>query len=175
MERKVCKKAIFIFLAMAVLLIAGCAKPSQPKENPQTPEGPDTTHLRGENNSLGVAVSREIKSLSGMNINGRDGYEVVSLQVSIDNNSKKSVIISPAYVSLQTLDGAIYKYSAQLTQSLTGKAAFKEAKVATECRGGGLLIFELKKGAIPESITYNDQAGHNIPIKFPQDNKPKTI
>ncbi|PKM81323.1 MAG: hypothetical protein CVU89_09940 [Firmicutes bacterium HGW-Firmicutes-14] len=166
------KKFLILVIIISLTAFIGCSKTKQQGSAPEPPpEQPDTAHLTAEDNGLALSISREIRSLSGMNISGKDGYEVVSIQVAVDNNTKDNVPISPEFVTLKMTDGTEYKYSPELTQTITSKAAFKEVTLPPDYRGGGLLIFELKKGTIPDSLIYADNKSHEIPVKFPTEMK----
>ncbi|MBU7007668.1 DUF4352 domain-containing protein [Phosphitispora fastidiosa] len=167
------KKLFTLLLCSLILVFAGCGKTEtkNPPPAPDTEDKADTAHLTAEDNEFKMSVSKEIRSLTAMNIGTKDGYDVVSILVAIENVSKDNVPISPNFVTLKTLDGAEYKYSQELTQKITSKSAFKEVVLPPDYRGGGLLLFELKKDSIPETLTYKDEANHEMTIQFPTKTK----
>ncbi len=165
------KKTIGLLLCLLLPVLTGCT--SEKKEPPAKPPiQADTAHLTAAANGLDMSVSREFRSLSAMNIYAKTGYEVVSVQVALENNSKSNVPISPDFVTLKMTDGTTYKYSPALTDNITSRAAFKKVVLPPDYRGGGLLIFEIEKGSTAETLTYDDKAGRKMTIKFPA--RPKT-
>ena len=167
------KRIFLVSLTILLIIFTGCSK-QEPKDQTPPPKSDnlDTTHLTTEDRNLKISVSKKIRSLNGMNIYDREGYDLVSVQVAVENHSKEENIpISPDFVTLKTSDGSEYKYSPSLTQQITNKAAFKEVVLPPDYRGGGLLLFELKTGSITDSLTYEDESGHTMTVKFPSNIK----
>ncbi|RJQ41322.1 MAG: DUF4352 domain-containing protein [Nitrospiraceae bacterium] len=165
------KKLTVILFSILLLVSAGCAGSKKKEPVPVPPSQPDTSHLTAEDKGLEVSISREMRALTGMIASSREGYEVYSIQVAVANNSKDNVPISPDFVTLKASDRTEYKYSPDLTETVTSKAAFKEVTLPPDYRGGGLLIFELKKGSVMENLNYKDDSGHDMTVKFPSDVK----
>ena len=167
------KKLFTLLLCSLILISAGCGKTETKNPPPasDTEEKADTAHLTAEDKEFKLSVSKEIRSLTAMNISTKDGYDVVSILVAIENVSKDNVPISPDFVTLKTSDGAEYKYSQEVTQKITSKSAFKEVVLPPDYRGGGLLLFELKKDSVPETLTYKDNSNHEMTIQFPSKTK----
>lgn len=160
------KKFVTVFICILTVLIAGCSNPA-PKVAPPQPEAEDTTHLTVQDKGMGLSVSKEVRSMSQMIPSSKKGYDVVSILVKVENNSKANIPVSPDFVTLKTTDGTEYKYSPQLTDNgPLGKSAFTARTIPPDYSGGGLLLFELKTGSKVQSLTYNDKT-HNMTIKFP--------
>lgn len=160
------KKLVTISLCLLLVLVAGCSKPA-PKTAPPQNKAEDTTHLTAQDNGMGLSVSKEVRSMSQMIPSSKKGYDVVSILVKVENNSKDNIPISPDFVTLKTIDGTEYKYSQELTDSgPLGKSAFTARTIPQDYSGGGLLLFELKTGSQVQSITYKDN-NRNMTIKFP--------
>jgi len=164
------KKLLVLILCILLPVLAGCASDKKEQPVPKPPKT-DTTHLTAEQRGITIKVSREIRNLSRMIKSSKEGHQVVSLQVAVENDSKDNVSISPDFVTLKTVDGTEYKYSPDLTETVTSKASFKKVTLPPDYRGGGLLIFEIKQGAKIESLQYKDGAGRDIPIKFSSEEK----
>ncbi len=167
------KKLFIMLLCLLIAVFAGC---TSAKKNevppPQSRPDTDTIHLTAEDKGMVLSVSRNIRPIPQMNIYTKEGFEVVSILVKVENNSKADIPVSPEFVTLQTSEGTAYKYSPSLTQTQpVGKSAFTSRTIPPDYQGGGLLIFEIKKGSRAESLTYKDTSGHNLTIKFPQDVK----
>ncbi|WP_418792386.1 DUF4352 domain-containing protein [Phosphitispora sp. TUW77] len=163
------KKSIVLLLSIFILILAGCSKtaPKTPPSAPNTEENADAAHLTSEDKNLKISVSKEIRSLTAMNINTKPGYDVTSILVAIENVSKDNVPISPKFVTLKTTDETEYKYSEELTMKITSKSAFKEVILPPDYRGGGLLVFEIKKDSVPDTLSYKDNSGHEMTVQFP--------
>lgn len=154
----------FILLLCTFFLIAGCGAEKK-EETPPPKAEPNTTHITVEDKDLSLEVSRRVRSFSGMkNLQSQEGYEIIGISVKITNKSKNPVEISPDFVTLVTADGTKYKYS-ELT-SITGKGGFRKVTLPNDYQGGGLLLFEIKKGIPAEKVLYTDQSGHNLPVKL---------
>lgn len=165
------KKLIVSFLCLATLLFVGCAK-SEQKEAPPPPPQADTSHLTAEDNGFKLSVSREIRQLSQLIKSNKPGYNVVSIMVKVENNSKANIPVSPDFVTLRMSDGTQYKYSPTLTEGQpVGKSAFTKRTIPPDYNGGGLLIFEIKPGPTAQSLLYKDTSNHNLTIKFPSNVK----
>ncbi len=163
------KKLFILLLSVLIIVVAGCSKSEtkSPPPEPNTQEKADTAHLTAEDKEFKMSVSKEIRSLSAMNIYNKEGHELVSVLVALENVSKDNVPISPEFVTLKTADGTEYKYSAELTRQITNKSAFKEVVLPPDYRGGGLLLFELKKDSPPDTLTYKDDSNHEMTVQFP--------
>lgn len=163
------KKLVTVILCLTAVLLAGCSSPTPQAPPPKSQQGAqDTTHLTAQSNGLGISVSREVKSLSQMIPSSKKGYDVVSILVKAENNTKANIPVSPEFVTLKTIDGTEYKYSKELTENgPLGKSAFIARTIPPEYNGGGLLLFELKTGSKVQSITYKDSKNHDMTIKFP--------
>lgn len=168
------KKLIVMLLFLSLMIASGCANTKDKPAPPKPPEQADTAHLTAEDKGLAISVSREIRSLAALNTYAKEGYEIVSTSVAIENNTKDNVPISPDFVTLKTTDGTEYKYIESLTDKITSKAAFKAVTLPPQYRGGGLLIFEVKQGSDAETITYKDTIGHDMNVKFKTDAKTNT-
>ena len=161
------KKFVTVILCLLTILIVGCSSPT-PKAAPPQSSAEDTTHLTAQDNGMGLSVSKEVKSMTQMIPSDKKGYDVVSILVKVENNSKTNIPVSPDFVTLKTTDGTEYKYSKELTENgPLGKSAFVSRTIPPQYNGGGLLLFELKTGAKVESLTYKDNQSHNMTIKFP--------
>ena len=164
------KKLFILILCFSLLALAGCtAKKKKPV--PKPPAEFDTVHLTAADKDLTLTVSRDIRTIPGTNTYTKAGNEAVSIPVKIANNSKANIPVSPDSVTLKTNDGIEYKYSASLTEAVTGKSSFKNRSIPPDFQNGGLLIFEIKKGSKAENLTYKDKLGHNLVIKFPTEPK----
>lgn len=161
------KKFVTVILCLIIVLIAGCSKPA-PKVAPPQPSAEDTTHLTAQDNGMELSVSKEVRSMAQMIPSSKEGYDVVSILVKVENYSKANIPVSPNFVTLKTIDGKEYKYSQQLTENgPLGKSAFVARNIPPDYNGGGLLLFELKNGSKVQSLTYKDNQNHDLTIKFP--------
>ncbi len=166
------KKLLVAFICLLFTFSAGCTAKKKETPPPQTRQDIDTVHLTAEDKGMVLSVSRNIRSIPQMNVYTREGYEVVSILVKVENNSKADIPVAPDYVILKTVEGDEYKYSPSLTQTQpVGKSAFTKRTIPPDYQGGGLLIFEIKSGSKAESLIYKDTSGHNMTVKFPQNAK----
>ncbi len=155
------KKWFLLFLCMS-LLVSGCwsSKQTPPPKTTQ----PNTNHISAEQGGVKVEVSRELRTFPKSMIATKEGFDIVGISVVITNNSKENVPISPDNITLVAVDNTQYKYS-EVT-SITGKGAFKAVVLPPEYRGGGLLLYEIKKGVKIDKIVFKDKLNHDITIKF---------
>jgi len=168
------KKFVTVFICLLIILIAGCSDPT-PQNTPPQPKAKDTTHLTAQDNGMGISVSKEVRPMGQMIPSSKNGYDVVSILVKVENNSKSNIPVSPDFVTLKTVDGTEYKYSQGLTENgPLGKSAFTERTIPPDYTGGGLLLFELKKGSQVQSLTYTDEQNRNMTIKFPSSSQKQT-
>lgn len=159
------KKLITLLLCLGLFVFTGCAG-EKPDPAPSPPVE-DTTHLTGEDNGLGISTTREIRNMTKMIPPTKPGYDVISLRVKVENNTKADVAASPDYVSIKTEDGTTHKYSPTLTNSKpVGKSAFINRVIPPDYQGGGLLLFEIKSGLKVDSLNYKDDSGHNITLSY---------
>ena len=166
------KKILTLLLCFSVLFFAGCTAAKQQETRPKPQAETDTTHLTAEDNGFKLYVSREVRALSKLIKSTKQGYDVVSIMVKVENNSKANIPVSPDFVTLKTTDDAQYKYSATLTQGgPVGKSAFTKRTIPPQYNGGGLLLFEIKAGTKAQTLTYKDTSNHNLTIKFPTGKK----
>jgi hypothetical protein len=161
------KKLFTVLVCLAFLVFTGCFTPEN-KVPPPLKSKPEvaSAHLTADNNGLLMSVSRKVRQMSAMNIYTKAGYEVVSISVSLENNTKENIPISPDFITFKAVGGTQYKYSAKLTEQITSKASFKKVNLFPNYRGGGLLLIEIKSGTNLESVTYKDSSNHEITIKF---------
>jgi len=166
------KKLMVFMLCLAIAVLTGCSKPQQQQPAPKPSEQIDTAHLTAEDKGLKLSVTREVRNMTKMITSSKEGYDVISVLVKVENNSKDNIPVSPDFVTLKTTDGTEYKYSPALTEGgPVGKSAFTKRSIPPDYQGGGLLIFELKTGSMVQSLTYNDDQNHEMTIKFPSNTK----
>ncbi|GAB4267157.1 hypothetical protein [Thermincola ferriacetica] len=156
------KKYIIVILCVAFLL-AGCTGSKVPAPKPDTT--PNTNHLTAQKDGITLEVSRELKTFPKNMLATKEGYDIVGLSVIVINKSQQNVPISPDYVTLVAIDNTTYKYS-EITESVTGKGAFRKVTLPPDYRGGGLLLFEIKKGIKINKVIYKDQMNHEFNINF---------
>ncbi|MFZ5640637.1 MAG: DUF4352 domain-containing protein [Bacillota bacterium] len=153
-----------IVLLCTLFLIAGCGT-AKKEEAPAPKSEPNTTHITADDKDISLEVSRQVKKFDSIKaLQSQEGYEVVGISVKIENKGSQPVEISPDFVTLITSDGTKYKYS-ELT-SITGKGGFRKVTLPKDYQGGGLLLFEIKKGIPAEKVQYTDKAGHNKTLKL---------
>lgn len=154
----------FILLLCSIFLIAGCGT-AKKEETPPPKSEPNTTHIVVEQKNISMEVSRQVKEFKNSPMfQTQEGYEVVGISIKIENKGPNPLEISPDYVTLVTSDKAKYKYS-ELT-SITGKGGFRKVTLPKDYQGGGLLLFEIKKGIPAEKVRYTDKAGHDISVQL---------
>lgn len=154
----------FIMLLCSIFLIAGCGT-AKKEDTPPPKSEPNTSHIVVEQKDISLEVSRQVKEFKNSTMfQTKEGYEVVGISIKIENKGAKVVEISPDYVTLVTSDKTKYKYS-ELT-SITGKGGFRKISLPKDYQGGGLLLFEIKKGIPAERVLYTDTSGHdfNVPL-----------
>lgn len=167
------KKISVLLLCLSVLFFIGCSQ----SENQQAPPPPpsaenDAAHLTAESNGFKLSVSRELRSMSQLIKSTKSGYDVVSILVKVENNTKNNIPVAPDFITLKMSDGTVYKYSSELTDNgPLGKSAFVKRTIPPDYNGGGLLLFELKPGSIAQTLNYKDNSGHDMTIKFPAGSK----
>lgn len=155
----------FILLLCTLFLASGCGTAKKEEAPAPKPESTPSTHIVVENKDITLEISRQVKEFKNSPMfQTQEGYEVVGISLKIDNKGKNSIDISPDFVTLVTSDGSKYKYS-ELT-SITGKGGFRKVTLPTDYQGGGLLLYEIKKGIPAEKVIYTDKAGHNITIEL---------
>ncbi len=159
------KKLLALLLCIALFVFTGCTE-EKPEPAP-SPSVEDTSHLTGEDNGFIVSTTRDIRNMTQMIKPTKPDYEVISLLVKVENNTKADIPISPDFVTIKTADGEIHKYSSTLTNAKPlGKSAFSERTIPPDYRGGGLLIFEIKSGLTVDTLHYKDDSGHDITLKY---------
>lgn len=166
------KKLLVIMMCIAIAVLTGCSKPQPQPPAPKPSEQTDTAHLTAEDKGLKLSVTREVRNMTKMIPSSKEGYDVISVLVKVENNSKDNIPVSPDFVTLKTTDGIDYKYSPSLTEGgPVGRSAFTKRSIPPDYQGGGLLIFELKTGSMVQSLTYQDDKNHKMTIKFPSNTK----
>ena len=165
------KKAVILVLCFLIPALAGCAATKKNVPPPKPPDQTDTYHLTSANNGLTLIISRNLRPLPGPNIYTKEGFDPVSILVKLENNTGNNINVSPDFVTLKTGDGVLYKYSPSLTKAKLGTSSFDARSIPTGFQSGGLMVFEVKKGAIADSLTYKDNSNHQMTIKFPAPNK----
>lgn len=165
MKRYLSAVLVFLFCFVA---ISGCTGTKRMAPPPKKSEKTDSDHLTAEQQGLKLTVSRGLRSMSSMIKSSKPNYEVKGTLVKLKNNSENNILISPDFVTLKTTDGAEYKYSPELSEFL-GKSTFIKRRVPPDYEGGGIMLFEIKSGATPQSLIYKDNSGHNMTIKFNYD------
>lgn len=164
------KQLTVIILCTAIALFTGCAKPNTQAPEPKPQDQIDTTHLTAEDKGFKMSVTKEVRNMTQMIPSSKEGYDVISVLVKLENNTKNNIPVSPEFVTLKTTDGAEYKYSASLTESgPVGRSAFAKRSIPPDYQGGGLLLFEITTGAQVQTLGYEDDQGHKMIIKFPSD------
>lgn len=155
-------KKLFLLLLCALFIVAGCTEKKPPVQIGN--DKPKTDHLISEQDGVTVEVSNELKTFPKSMISTKEGYDVVGVSVIVVNKTKDNLPISPDFVTLVSMDGTEYKYS-EIT-SITGKGAFKSVALPPEYRGGGLMLFEIKKDVKISKVLYKDDQGHEITILY---------
>lgn len=160
------RKLFTVLLCIILLVFSGCTNAKKENTAPK-PVEPDTAHVTAEDKGLIISTSREVRDMTQMIKPTKADNSVFGILVAIENNSKADVPISPDFVTLKTNDGTTHKYSSELTNSkILGKSAFVSRTIPPDYRGGGLLIFEVKKGLKVDSLLYKDNSGHNMTLNF---------
>lgn len=161
---------VLMLLLVCIVTITGCTdnKKNEPAPKPPEEQKVDSEHLTAEQQGITLSISRQLRSMSGMITSTKENHEVKGLLVKLENASQNNIAISPDFVTLKTTDGTEYKYSPQLSEIL-GKSSFIKRQVPPDYEGGGIILFEIKKGAVPQEVTYKDDSGHNMVVKFATD------
>lgn len=155
---------ILLLCTLFLALASGCGT-AKKEEAPAPKPEPNTTHIIVEDKDISLEASRQVKEFKNSPVfQTQEGYEVVGISLKIENKGSNPIDISPDFVTLITSDGTKYKYS-ELT-SITGKGGFRKVTLPRDYQGGGLLLFEIKKGMPAEKVIYTDKSGHNITVKL---------
>lgn len=154
-----------ILLLCSIFIIAGCGTAKKEEAPPPPKSQPDTAHIIVDDKDISLQVSRQVRKFTSMKaLQTQEGYEIVGISVKIENKGQNQFEISPDFVTLISSDSTKYKYS-ELT-SITGKGGFRKVTLPPDYEGGGLLLFEVKKGIPAEKIQYTDKSGHNLSVKL---------
>lgn len=167
------KKKGFLLAAIGLFLLfllAGCA-PSRTKVEVKPPSQ-DDNHIKVEQKDIALEVSNQPKNFDKLIQANQEGYHVVGLKVAVVNRSASPLHISPEFVEIETDAGNRYKYNKDDT-AISGRSAFRELQLPAkkgnnEPRGGGILLFEIKKNEKIIRVHYNDDSGHSLTVNYDQ-------